>query len=174
MFALGMPALIEFVVSVCEVPWVRVRLATLARELAVGAISVEDGRDLTVLPGAFEWLFTAAPLMLVREPMDETCEVLPDVPPFIPSEDIPVTEPFLLWLPLVLFTAGGLKKGMGAREIREDVVPLPSAEDMGGASVEREVVLCIVGRPDGTRFVWGTAVTGGGPDEPGTVATFFK
>lgn len=68
---------------------------------------------------------------------------------------------------------------MGAREVREDVVPLPSAEDMGGASAEREVVLCIVGRPgaappDGTRFTWGTAVTGGGPDEPGTAATFFE
>ena len=52
-FVLDMPDLIEFVFSVCELPWVRVRLATLARELAVGAISVEDGRDLTILPGAF-------------------------------------------------------------------------------------------------------------------------
>lgn len=111
--------------------------------------------------------------------MDEICEVLPDERPFIPSEDIPVTELFLLWLPLVLTAAGGLKKGMGAREVREDVVPLPSAEDMGGASVEREVVLCIVGRPgaappDGARFACSTTVTGGGPDEPGTAATFFE
>ena len=174
--ALDAPVFIELSFSARGVPWTRVRLAALARELAVGAMSVEDSRDLAMVPGAFAWLFAAAPLILVRVPRDETADVLPDVLAFTPSEDVPVIGTFLLWMPLAPVVADG-KRGMGDRAVREDVLFL-SAEDVGGTSVEREVVLDVVGRPEvvppeGTRFVGGTAVTGGGPDEPGTTATFF-
>ena len=167
---------VELSFSARGVPWTRVRLAAFARELAVGAMSVEDSRDLAMLPRAFAWLFVAAPLILVRVPRDETIDVLPDVLAFTPSEDVPIIGTFLLWMPLAPVVADG-KRGMGDRAVREDILFL-SVEDVGGTSVEREDMLDVAGRPEmvppeGTRFVGGTAVTGGGPDEPGTTATFF-
>ena len=151
---LDAPVFVELSFSARGVPWTRVRLAALARELAVGAINVEDSRDLAMLPGALAWLFAAAPLILVRVPRDETMDMLPDVLAFTPSKDVPVIGTFLLWLPLAPVVADG-KRGIGDREVREDV---------GGASVAREVVLGVVGcpeavPPEGTRFAGGTAVT---------------
>lgn len=74
------------------------RAVILARELAVGAISVEEGRVLPVFPAGFEWELASVPfpLILVRLPIEEVPPVLSDALVLIPSEDIPTVEPFLL------------------------------------------------------------------------------
>lgn len=75
-------------------------MVILARELAVGAMSVEEGRDLAVFPVGLEWELASVPfpLILVRLPI-EVLLVFSDALVLIPNDDTPVTEPFLLCPP---------------------------------------------------------------------------